>query len=106
MSGHLEKMVALISALIQLLTPTDVAPTYENTRKRRLFDNIRSINESGWGVFVSGFNRSARNAIVHKTCKINLLDETVEFIDRNKTLVMTFREVQIATRELSARATP
>lgn len=101
LSGHFEKLIALIDVLIQLST-TDAAPKYEDARKRGVYENIRNIEKSGWGIFSSGFNRHVRNAIVHKTCKIDILKETVEFIDRNKTVTLTFREVQKATRELSA----
>ena len=39
---------------------------------------------------------------MHKTCTVEILKETVEFIDRNKTITLTFKEVQKETRELSA----
>jgi len=101
LSGHYEKFISLIATLVQL-SQTNASHKYETARKRRLYQNILYIEKSGWKIFVSGFNRNIRNAIVHKTCKVDILKETVEFIDRNKTITLTFREVQKETRELSA----
>lgn len=101
LSGLYEKFIALIAVLVQLLQ-TNSSPKYEVARKRGLYSNTDSIEKSGWRIFVSGFNRNMRNAIAHKTCKVDILKDTVEFIDRNKTFILTFREVQKETRELSA----
>lgn len=101
LSGHYEKFISLIAALIQLLQ-TNTNYKYDTARKRGLSRNIRLIENAGWKIFVSGFDRNIRNAIVHKTCKVDILKENVEFIDRNKTIILTFREVQRETRELSA----
>lgn len=101
LSGLYEKFISLIAALIQLLR-TNSNPKYEVARKRGLYSNIDSIEKTDWSIFVSGFNRNMRNAIAHRTCKVDILKETVEFIDRNKTFKLTFREVQKETRELSA----
>ena len=101
LSGHYEKFISLIATLIEFLR-TNASHKYEVARKKGLYRNILFIEKSGWKIFVSGFNRKIRNAIVHKTCKVDILKETVEFIDRDKTIISTFREVQKETRELSA----
>ena len=101
LSGLYEKFISLIAVLVQLLR-TNSSPKYEVARKRGLYSNIDSIEKTDWSIFVSGFNRNMRNAIAHRTCKVDILKETVEFIDRNKTFRLTFREVQKETRELSA----
>jgi hypothetical protein len=101
LSGIYEKFVSLIVALIYLLQTND-DQKYQDARKRALSENIADVEKKGWKIFVSGFNKNVRNAIVHKTCKIDILKETVDFIDRDKTSVLTFREVQKETRELSA----
>lgn len=101
LSGQYEKFISLIVALVQLLQ-TNANHKYGAARKRSLSLNIRLIENSGWKIFVSGFNRNIRNAIAHKTCKVDILKETVECIDRDKTIILTFREVQKETRELSA----
>jgi len=101
LSGHYEKLISLIAALIQL-SRMEGDHKYKAVRKSEPSQNIRLIRRNGLGIFVSGFNRKIRNAIVHKTCKVDILKETVEFIDRNKTITLTFKDVQEETRELSA----
>lgn len=101
LSGVYEKFISLIAALIQLLR-MNAGHKYEVARKRGLYRNILYVEKSGWEIFVYGFDRNIRNAIAHKTCKVDILKETVEFIDRNKAIILTFREVQRGTRELSA----
>lgn len=101
LSGHYEKFISLIVTLIGLLR-MNTGYRYEAARKKGANRNIRFIEKSGWEIFVSGYNRNIRNAIAHKTCKVDIIKETVEFIDRNKTVTLTFKEVQKETRELSA----
>jgi len=101
LSGLYEKLISLISTLIQLLRRDD-GFKYEAARKRGLQNNISYIKKTAWKIFVSDFNRNMRNAIVHKMCNVDIIKETVEFIDRKKTITLTFREVQKKTRELSA----
>lgn len=101
LSGHYEKFISLIAALIRL-SKMNADYRYETARKKGSYQNIRFIEKSGWKIFVSGYNRNIRNAIAHKTCKVDIIKETVEFIDRNKVSVLSFKEVQKATRELSA----
>jgi len=101
LSGVYEKFIALLFALIQL-SRTEAIYRYESARKRSLSSNIFFIKENGWEILVSGFNRNIRNAIAHKTCNVDILQETVEFIDRDTTVVLTFKEAQKETRELGA----
>ena len=103
LSGHYEKFISLVVALIQL-TRRNTEISYEDARKRGLYQNIRFVEKSGWEIFVSGFNRKIRNAMVHKTYKVDILKETVEFVDRNKTntITLTFQEIQKETRGLAA----
>jgi len=101
LSGAYEKFISLIATLIQLLQ-TDANCKYEIARRNKLYANELSIKKSGWAIFVSSFNRNIRNAIAHNTCKIDIIKKTVEFIDRNKTTILTFREAQKETRELGA----
>ena len=101
LSGHYEKFISLIAALIRL-SKINVDYRYETARKKGSSQNIRFIGKSNWKIFVSGYNRNIRNAIAHKTCKVDIIKETVEFIDRDKTATLTFKEVQKETRELSA----
>jgi hypothetical protein len=101
LAGHYEKFIALMATLIQLLE-TNANPKYAVSRSRRLSQNMRYVENSGWGVFLSGFNRNMRNAIAHKTFSVNVVNQTVEFIDRKKVSLLTYSEVQKETRELSA----
>ena len=101
LSGLYEKLVSLISTLIHLLRSDD-SFKYEAARRKGLHNNISYINKAGWKIFVSDFDRNMRNAIVHKTCPVDIIKETVEFIDRKKTITLSFREVQKKTRQLSA----
>lgn len=101
LSGLYEKFIALIAVLIQL-SRTNTKPKYEVARRRGLFPNIHYVMKSDWKIFESGFNRNIRNSIAHKTCEIDILKETVNFIDRKKAFKLTFREVQKETRKLSA----
>jgi hypothetical protein len=101
LSGAYEKLISLIATLIQLLQ-TDANYKYEIARRNKLYANELFIKKSGWAIFVSGFNRNIRNAIAHNTCKIDIIKKTAEFIDRNKTIILTFREVQKETKELGA----
>lgn len=101
LSGHYEKFVSLIAALIRLLR-MNADYRYEAARKKGANRNIRFIENSGWEIFVSGYNGNIRNAIAHKTCKVDIIKETVKFIDRDRAFTLTFNEVQKETRELSA----
>lgn len=101
LAGHFEKLISLIVALIWLLR-NDANHKYEAARKKTLFQNITYVEKSEWKIFVQGYNRNLRNAIAHKGCKIDILKENVELIDRNKTITLTFDEIQEETRELSA----
>jgi hypothetical protein len=101
LSGVYEKLISLISVLIRLLE-TNESPKYEAAREKQLSHNSLYVEKSGWKIFVSGFNRNMRNAIAHRTCKIDVIKETVEFTDRKKTFTLTFRDVQKETRELSS----
>jgi len=101
LSGHYEKFIALIAALIRL-SETNVKPKYETARSRSISRNMLYVERSGWSIFVSGFNRNMRNAIAHKTLSVDIVKQAVELIDRKKILTMTFKEVQKETRELSS----
>jgi len=87
-NGQYEKIIALIATLIRILR-TDASYKYENARKRRAYDNIRYIEKHGWKSLVSGFNRNLRNALAHKTYKVDVIRETVDFYDINKTITLT-----------------
>lgn len=101
LSGHYEKLISLIAALVGLLRGGAIF-TYEAARNRSLYQNVRFVQKDGWEIFVSGFDRRMRNAIVHKTYKVDILKERVEFIDRSNTVTLIFKEVQKETRELGA----
>jgi len=101
LAGHYEKFIALMASLIQLLE-TNANPKYEVARGRELSQNMLIVERSGWGIFVSGFNRNIRNAIAHKTFSVNVVNQTVEFIDRKNVSTLVYTEVQKETRELSA----
>ena len=101
LSGHYERFIALVAVLLELLLTNDT-PKYEMVRKRRLYENIRFVEEHGWGGLTEGFNRNIRNAVAHKTYNVDLIKETVDFYDVKKTFTLTFKEVQKETRELSA----
>ena len=99
LSGIYEKFISLIVVLIQLLQ-IDNGYGYEVARRNGLFSNSQLVEKSGWGIFVSGFDRNIRNALAHKTYKVDILKRTVEFVDMNKAFTLTFREVRKKTREL------
>ncbi len=80
----------------------DMIQGYEAARNKGLSENILFVEKSEWKIFVSGFNRNMRNSIAHKTCKVDIIKKTVDFIDRRKKSAMTFKEVQRETREISA----
>lgn len=101
LSGQYEKFISLVVVLIEILS-TNTVPKYEDVRKRRLYENIRFTERRGWKIFVSGFNRNIRNAIAHKTYKVDIIKGTVDFYDVNKATTLTFEDVQKETRELSA----
>ena len=101
LSGQYEKFISLVVVLIEVLS-TNAVPKYEDVRKRRLYENIRFTEKHGWKIFVSGFNRNIRNAIAHKTYKVDIVRRTVDFYDVNKATTLTFADVQRETRELSA----
>ena len=101
LSGVYEKFISLIRTLVQLLN-TGFKLQYELARKNGLQSNINYIEKTKWNIFAHGFNRNMRNAIAHKTCKIDIVKERIEYIDRTRTLILTFKETQEKTRELSA----
>ena len=101
LAGHYEKLTALITALIQLLETSNDSK-YEIARRRNLYQNMLYIEKSRWRVFILGFNRNIRNAIVHKTVNIDIVKRRVKFVDRSKTVTLTFKEVQEQSRELGS----
>jgi len=101
LSGHYEKSIALVVVLLKFLLKNDT-PKYEMMRKKRLYENMRFVEEHGWGGLTEGFNRNIRNAVAHKTYNVDLIKGTVDFYDVKKTFTLTFKEVQKETRELSA----
>ena len=101
LSGVYEKFLSLIRTLVHLRI-TGLKLQYEMVRKKGLHSNIKYIKKTRWRLFVLGFNSNMRNAIAHKTCKIDILKERIEYIDRARTMVLTFKETHEKTRELSA----
>jgi hypothetical protein len=101
LSGQYEKFIALVAVMLAMVRE-NADHSYENARKRRLYNNIRYIEKRGWKSLTSGFNRNLRNAIAHKTYKVDIVRETVEFHDVSKAITLTFGEVQRETRELGA----
>ena len=101
LSGHYEKFISLLVALIKLLREY-ADHSYEAARKCSLSQNVHFVERSGWGIFTSGYNRNMRNAIAHKTLRIGIIEEEVGFIDRYSTVTMDFKSVQKETRELAA----
>lgn len=101
LSGHYEKLIALVVVLLEILL-TSAVPKYADVRRRRLYENMRFVEKHGWKIFTLGFNRNIRNAIAHRTYKVDLMKETVDFYDVKKTFTLNFKEVQKETRELSA----
>lgn len=101
LSGFYEKFLSLVTTLIHLLNDYN-PPEYETVRKKGLYENIQYIKKTGWTTFSYEFNRNIRNAIVHKTYKVDILKEEIDFIDRTRTLKLSFQEIQNKTRELSA----
>lgn len=101
LSGVYEKLMSLIRTLVHLLK-NDYRSRYETMRKKGLYYNIQYIKETRWKIFTHGFNRNIRNAIAHKTCKVDIVKGSIDFIDRTTTVTLTFTEVQKKTRELSA----
>lgn len=101
LAGHYEKLAALMTALIQLLE-TNTDSKYEIARRRNVSQNMLYIEKSRWRIFIVGFKRNIRNAIAHKTVNIDIVKRRVEFVDRSKTVTLTFKEVQEQVRELGS----
>jgi len=101
LSGVYEKLVSLIMILIHLLK-NGCRTRYVTMRKKGLSYNIQYIKKTRWQNFTYGFDRNIRNAIAHKTYKVDILKGTIDFIDRTRMVTLTFMEVQKKTRELSA----
>ncbi len=101
LSGVYEKLIALIRSLVALLK-NDYRYRYETVRKKGLYHNIEYIKGTRWKTFTYGFDRKMRNAIAHKTFKVDIIKGRIEFIDRTRTITLPFMEVQKRTRELSA----
>jgi predicted protein tyrosine phosphatase len=101
LSGHFEKTVALLAGLGSILL-TNSIPNYDNLKKRRLYANLLILKKQGYEKTTSGFNRHIRNAIVHRTFKVDLVNENVTFYDVNIEFKNSFLELQKSTRELSA----
>ena len=101
LAGHFEKLVYLVVGLVKTLRE-DSTPDYEQIKKRRLYHNLMFLNRSGYGDLISGFDRHIRNALAHKTYKIDLVNEIVIFYDVGYEIEKKFIEFQKDTRELSA----
>ncbi len=84
------------------LLKNDYRYRYETVRKKGLYHNIEYIKGTRWKTFTYGFDRKMRNAIAHKTFKVDIIKGRIEFIDRTRTITLPFMEVQKRTRELSA----
>ena len=101
LSGVYEKFLSLIRTLVYL-HKTGLKLQYDLVRKKGLHDNIKYLKKTRWKILTYGFNKNIRNAIAHKTYKIDILKERIEYIDRARTMVLTFKETHEKTRELSA----
>lgn len=99
LAGIYEKIISLISTLIQTAELSNVSG-YEG--KKDLFTTISHVEKAGYKTLVTGFDRHVRNSLAHRTFKVNIIAQKVEFIDRKKKLTISFNEVQNRTRELSA----
>ena len=51
LSGHYEKFITLVVVLLELLLKNDT-PKYEMMRKRRLYENMRFVEEHGGEVLL------------------------------------------------------
>lgn len=101
LAGHYEKFVALIVCLLEILMKQRL-PEYQKVRERGVFRNMKLIDERGYGMFISSYDRHMRNAIAHKTYKIDIVTGEVVFFDRRVRRIYDFLCVQKSTRELSA----
>jgi hypothetical protein len=99
LAGIYEKVISLISALIQTAENYNFS-CYE--RKKDLAIILSQVKKAGHKTLITGFDRNIRNSLAHKTFKVNIIDHQVEFIDRKKKVIMSFNQVQNRTRELSA----
>ena len=99
LAGVYEKIISLISDLVQNAENYNIS-CYE--RKKDLATTLSQVERTGHKILITGFDRNIRNALAHKTFKVNIIDHQVEFIDRKKKVMMSFNKVQNSTRELSA----
>ena len=98
-AGIYEKILPVISSLIWL---TKINTSSKKKRKQSLYDNLNYVRKSGYKALVSGFDRNIRNSLAHRSFKIKIIEEKVEFIDQKKILSLSFIEVQRRTRNLGS----
>ncbi|MDD2666317.1 MAG: hypothetical protein PHD13_02630 [Methanocellales archaeon] len=102
LSGCYEKQLRVIVGLLKILEK-DEKPDYENIRKKDLYKNIQKVEkEKHYKILTEGFNRKVRNAISHRTYKIDILDKRIDFIDRNNKVLLSYFEFINLVKETSA----
>jgi len=102
LAGQFEKGVAIVAGLLELLHGQ--SPEYLNIRKRGLANNLKKVEQSGYSILASNFDKLIRNAIAHKSYVFNPTKKTVQFSDSlsGHTRELTYREIAAITKELSA----
>ena len=98
-AGIYEKILPLISTLIQL---TKINASSNKKSNQNLYNTLAYVKRAGYEALVSGFDRNIRNSLAHRSFKIKIIEEKVEFIDRKKMLSLSFRDVQKRTRDLGS----
>ena len=98
MAGMYEKLIRLIVGLMNLLDGEETS--YLNVAKRRLPSNVGKVGKK-YPVLTQNFNITIRNAIAHTSYFLHLGDGTIDFIDTNSKVTLTFRDFLKECRALS-----
>jgi hypothetical protein len=100
LAGLYEKSIATIAGLVELLNGKTV--NYSLMRKLGLANSLEKVENSAYRVLISGFSKVMRNSLGHRNSVYLPSKKCVKFIDRNKTLELTCKQVNEKTKDLYA----
>lgn len=103
LSGHMEKIFRLLVGIKKMLDGEE--PTYSELKKSPLTNHVVLLNSSPiLQDFVAPFDVTIRNAIAHKSYRLNIELQSIIFSDTKRSVTRTFEQFVHDTRELASAA--
>ncbi len=99
LAGHYEKYLRVLVGLLEI--SENKMPDYFNIRNRGLSNNHKSVGKK-CKILTEDFDVHIRNSIAHKSFKLDLDNESVEFIDKQDKIQISYSHFSNKFKDLSA----